>query len=123
MSDFAVPPRSLLVSGFRPLIVAFVQRILRTLQFGPAGVGATSWFRTPERNRAEEGSPESQHLFGLAMDLTVPRSLEFGRAPQELRAAAIRSGLIAVPNLAGGFLHVQLFRAGVLARAGVRFPE
>lgn len=123
MSDLAVPPASLLQSPWRPLIVAFVRKILRTLQFGPPGVFITSWYRTPQSNRNEGGSPESQHLFALAMDLDVEQTVDFGREPQQLRAAALRAGLIAVPNLERGFLHTQLFQAGVLARAGISFPR
>jgi len=119
VSDLAVPPASLLLSPWRPLIVAFVRKILRTLQFGPPGVFVTSWYRTPATN---PGSPESQHLFALAMDLDVEPTFPFGRETQQLRDAARRAGLIAVPNLERGILHVQLFPAGVLARAGIRFP-
>jgi len=125
MSDLAVPPESLLTSAWRPLIVAFVQRVITTLRRGPPGVFLTSWYRTPLRNANEGGSPESQHLFGLAMDLGVEETgfgPTSGREPSRLRDAARGAGLIGVPILDRGGLHVQLFPAGTLARAGVVFP-
>jgi len=74
-----------------------------------------SWYRTPDRNRIEGGSPESQHLFALAMDFGLaPNAVQFGAN------AARASGLIAVPKRSS--LHVQLFPEGALARAGVSFP-
>jgi len=125
MSDLAIPPQSLLNSAWRPLLEAFVQRVIQTLQRGPPGVTLTSWYRTPIRNANEGGSPQSQHLFGLAMDLFVEQTgfgLTSGREPSRLRDAARGAGLIAVPILDRGGLHVQLFPAGTLARAGVVFP-
>jgi len=116
MSDLAAPPDALIRSGWLPIIRAFLDRAVFTWQrLGPSKT-LLSWYRTPERNRIEGGSEESQHLFALAMD--------FGLAPNavELAANAARaSGLIAVPKRTS--LHVQLFPAGALARAGVRFPR
>jgi len=76
----------------------------------------TSWFRTPDTNRAAGGSPESQHLFALAWDLDAPREQLAGIAD-----AAASLGLVAVHE--SDHVHVQLFPAGALARAGVTFPS
>ncbi|MEE8549619.1 MAG: D-Ala-D-Ala carboxypeptidase family metallohydrolase [Alphaproteobacteria bacterium] len=118
MSDLAVPPRVLLASGWFPFIVDFYWRA-RAAALSPTVRGSVtviSWFRTAEKNRIEGGSAESQHLFALAWDLTV----EHGQAPK-LAEAAHQVGLVAVPKR--GAVHIQMFPAGVLARAGVTFPR
>jgi len=117
------PPPELLRSGWFPFILNFYWRAVPVFfRFG--GLSLTSWFRTPEKNRAEGGSPESQHLFGLAWDIAVPQQQAGSRVGQvvddvvrELQAA----GLVAVRERR--HVHVQLFPAGVLARAGVTFPR
>jgi len=114
VSDLAVPPRALLASAWFPFIVDFYWRVVPLAQQF-RGLRVTSWFRTPERNRIEGGSPESQHLFALAMDMTVEQALLL-----PLGLAAARS-LFAVQER--GHLHVQLFPAGSLARVGVTFPR
>ncbi len=114
MSDLAVPPRALLASGWFPFIRDFYWKVFPLSQEF-RGLRVTSWFRTAERNRIEGGSPESQHLFALAMDLVVERQLLL-----PLGVAAARN-LFAVQER--GHLHVQAFPAGVLARAGVTFPR
>lgn len=115
MSDLAGPPAVLLRSRWLPVIRIFVRRVVALMQWIPDET-LTSWFRTPERNRIEGGDPESQHLFALAIDLDVP--------PGDLAtdAATARSFRL-VPDISGGILHVQLFPAGVLARAGITFPR
>ena len=109
------PPASLISSAWLPFLLAFYWRAVR-LFFQFRGLGLSSWFRTPERNRIEGGSPESQHLFGLAWDITASRSV----FPAVI-AAARGLGLVAVDKR--DHIHVQLFPAGTLARAGVRFPR
>ena len=76
----------------------------------------TSWFRTPEANRREGGDPDSQHLYALAIDFSVPPGDLFANA------ATARSFRL-IPDTSTGILHVQLFPAGVLARAGITFPR
>jgi len=116
MSDLAAPPDALIRSAWLPILRVFYERALATWRrLGPSRT-LISWYRTPERNRVEGGSDESQHLFALAMD--------FGLAPNAVQLgadAARASGLVAVPKRTS--LHVQLFPAGALARAGVTFPE
>lgn len=111
-----IPPPELLRSAWFPFILHFYWRVV-PLFHGFRGLVLTSWFRTPERNRTEGGSPESQHLFGLAMDLSVPG----GSLANQLAEAARQQGLIAVQER--DHIHVQAFPAGVLARAGVTFPR
>lgn len=109
------PPTAFLQSPWFPIIFAFYIRIVEVFrQVG--GLTATSWFRTPSENDAVNGSPESQHLLGLAMD--VASSREGMRATID---AARRVGL--VPADEGNHVHLQLFPGGALARVGVRFPS
>jgi len=110
-----IPPPELLASAWFPFILNFYWRAISVLWRFP-GAGVTSWFRTAEKNRIEGGSPESQHLFGLAWDIVTP--------PQFTEAAlaqARAAGLIAVREKR--HVHVQMFPAGALARAGVTFPR
>jgi len=115
VSDLAVPPQSLIQSGWFPLIFEFYRRA-RSLAAVP-GIRVISWFRTPERNRIEGGDPESQHLFALAMDLTMPLA-----SLQSAGGIARSAGLVKSTTTSGS-LHIQLFPAGVLARAGITFPR
>jgi len=115
VSDLAVPPTALLQSGWLPIIRIFVRRVIELIQWMPDET-ITSWYRTAERNRIEGGDPESQHLFAIAMDFSVPRGDLVANA-----ATARSFGLI--PDTSRGILHVQLFPSGALARAGVTFPR
>lgn len=76
------------------------------------GVRLTSWWRTPEHNRAVGGHPESQHLVGLAFDLVAP-PLAMHRIAQRARDV----GLVAVNE--GDHVHLQALQPGQLARFGV----
>jgi len=105
------PPPSELIF---PVTREFLRRLVVGL--GALPIQATSWFRTPEENRNAEGDSESQHLFGLAVDIVG--------SDDALRRAIVAArgvGLIAVPE--PSHLHVQAFPRGALARAGVRFPS
>jgi len=109
-----VPPTALLQTGWLPFIFAFYIRVVELFRQVP-GLTASSWWRDPESNRLAEGSEESQHLFALGMDLVA--------SPAALREAIVAArGVGLIPVDFGGYVHVQLFPAGALARAGVRFP-
>jgi len=89
----------------------FVNRAVQIIQ---PGQHLTSWYRTADDNAAVGGNRESQHLFGLAIDLAGP-----GQAFSAFLAD--RNGLTWDQEI--DHLHVQLFAPGVLGRAGVRFPQ
>ncbi len=110
-----VPPTALLQTAWFPLIFAFWIRAAELFRQVP-GLNATSWFRTPDANRGVGGARESQHLFGLAMDIQTSKA-----GLRQTIGSARGVGLIPVDF--GGYVHVQLFPAGALARAGVRFPR
>lgn len=81
-----------------------VQRNLAMLGAGP-GVQMTSGLRTPERNAAVGGKPNSQHLRGTAGDYVVPQAQKAGFM-QQVEAA----GLQAIDE--GDHVHVQQPRGG-----------
>jgi len=93
------------------LMSEFVNRAVQIIQ---PGQHLTSWYRTADDNAAVGGNRESQHLFGLAIDLAGP-----GQAFSAFLAD--RNGLTWDQEI--DHLHVQLFAPGVLGRAGVRFPQ
>lgn len=108
------PPRDLVQSAFQPVIRAFIERVI--LLLGHQAAVPTSWYRSVDANIAVGGDPESQHLFAIALDLAVPRS-----AVAHVLETAQGLGLIAVDERT--HVHLQLFPAGALARAGVVFPS
>jgi len=110
-----IPPAELLQSGWFPFISNFYWRAVAGAQ-GFTGLSVSSWFRTPAKNRIEGGAPESQHLFGLAWDVVVPRAA-LPHLVEHMRG----QGLVAVQER--GHVHVQAFPAGALARAGITFPR
>lgn len=72
---------------------------------GPFQAEVTSWFRTPERNAAVGGHPESQHLVGTALDVVTPNPRDWPQIAARLRWA---KGIVESDHL-----HVQLYPAGV----------
>jgi len=108
------PPTALLSSGWFPVIFAFYIRVVEIFRVVP-GLEVTSWWRSPASNLDAGGDPQSQHLFGLGMDFAGSQN-----ALREVIELARGLGLVAVDF--GGYVHVQLFQAGALARVGVVFP-
>lgn len=107
MSDISAPPDEFLQEFFqvyRYLLerAAVLKRVDPDIQF-------TSWFRTKSQNQAAGGDPQSQHLFGFAIDV-VPRN------PELVEQVANQIGIITVREF--DHLHLQLFPSGLLARLG-----
>ncbi len=63
----------------------------------------SSWIRTDKRNRMVGGSPNSQHLLGLAMDL-IPDDWDDA---DDIVFDCHRLGLIAVVERNRNHIHVQ----------------
>lgn len=74
------------------------------------GMILTSWWRDPGENRRVGGSPESQHLAGLALDIT-------GGERAALANAASAFGLVGIAY--ERHVHIQYWPAGVLADTGL----
>lgn len=85
-----------------PLAGAFVQLLIAVLVVARAtDVSISSFLRTPERNEAVGGRPNSLHLVGLAVDL-VGEPATLGRVASIWRAI----GLDAIDE--GDHLHLEL---------------
>ncbi len=101
-----VPPRSIqwqvenLVPGLLPIFVDLVNRVHVH--------GYTSWWRSLEQNARVGGSPDSQHLWGAAVDVVG----DLSAIERETRAV----GLVAVrfPR----HVHIQAWPAGTARRIG-----
>lgn len=74
-----------------------------------SATAGTSWYRTPDRNR-DLGSPDSQHLAGLAFDVVGP---DLSRLGADLRAAGFR--VVDYP----GHVHAQVLPASLARRSGL----
>lgn len=69
------------------------------------GVGIVSGYRCPARNKAVNGAVNSQHLYGRAADLAVPKGQQFRYRAAAEKVRAFRNGGIGVyPN---GGVHVD----------------
>ena len=108
-------PPAEIIRPFYHVLVPFVNRVVTLLQEFP-DLRPTSWWRSNVDNQRAGGSPESQHRVALAADL----DWQLVRSPHAVVASRARQlGLIPVSY--SRHVHVQLFPAGALARAGVRF--
>lgn len=92
-----------------PVYEWFLLRMMDGLRDERGPLQVTSWWRSPEWNAQVGGHPESQHLFGLAIDLAVEN-------PRATADAMGFQGLHAVPY--GSYVHVQLLPPGTLRRWG-----
>jgi hypothetical protein len=119
----ALPPRHI-VAFFEGIIPGFWGRWLSAATWAlreiDADVGGetviTSWYRSPSQNVAASGAEDSQHLFGLALDV-VPGKGSLQLAINEAAGRFREAGFVVAP--APRHLHVQTFPAGLLRSAGV----
>ncbi len=106
-----------IIPGFWDRWLSAATRALREIDADAGGdTVITSWFRSPGENRAVGGDPDSQHLFGLALDV-VPGKKSIQLAIHEAAGRFEEAGFVVVP--APTHLHIQTFPAGVLRSAGV----
>jgi len=108
-----IPPQEVLQVTL-PHVIAFLNRLgaALTSTHGFEGVRASSWYRDVETNRRVGGAPDSQHLLGLALDITGEHLL-LHRLLIELRGV----GLFAFDE--DTHVHVQLLPAGGARREGL----
>lgn len=101
-----VPPRHLVIQ-----IAPLLRRFLLALSGVPIGPETVfwSWYRNQEQNRLATGHPESQHLAGLALDVSG--------LPAQSLAQLRKNGLVVVPERS--HVHVQLGPPGFLRREGL----
>lgn len=76
----------------------------------PGDTVVTSWYRDFVHNREVGGAPQSQHLLGLALDLT-------SRRPEEILGALRPTGLTVIGE--STHVHVQALPAGQPALLGL----
>ena len=89
----------------------FVVKVVEAARQTPDPLRVTSWFRAPDRNARVGGSPESQHLLGLGLDIVVKGDAEeFVQTLESL-------GLFAVDEQ--NHVHVQLLPAGAARSQGL----
>jgi len=105
MSLVVPPERVLRVTLLH--VILFINRVSGALRntAGAERLRASSWYRDVESNRRAGGHPDSQHLLGLALDVTGPVEV-LDRFLIELRGVR----LIAIDELS--HVHVQLLAAG-----------
>jgi len=96
------------INAFSPVYIEFIERLIRIVEASP-GIQFTSWWRDYFQNLSIGGDPQSQHLFGFAVDLVTPR-------PEEVAQLAELLGMIAVVEI--DHVHIQILPAGTLARLG-----
>lgn len=118
------PPPSHIVSFFEGIIPGFWGRWITAANWALQEIDAdaggetviTSWYRSRSRNVAASGAEDSQHLFGLALDV-VPGKPSLQLGVNEAAGRFREAGFVAVPFPT--HLHVQTYPAGVLRDAGV----
>lgn len=120
----APPPPRRIVSFFEGIIPGFWGRWLSAATWALREIDAdtggdtviTSWYRSPSQNVSASGEADSQHLFGLALDI-VPGKPSLQLAISEASARFQEAGFVVVP--VSTHLHVQTYPKGLLRRAGV----
>jgi len=89
----------------------FIAQVLPILRDAPEVITPTSWHRTAEANREEHGDEFSQHLVGLALDITG--------ASADTRRRLARSGIVVVVEF--DHVHLQMLPARQLRRWAERY--
>lgn len=102
-----VPP-SEWINHWWPVYNHLIERV-NVLATVDQALTVSSWYRNPAKNASVGGDPESQHLFGFAVDVATNK-------PEELRRVANSLGLVAVEEF--DHVHLQLFPAGFLRSLG-----
>jgi hypothetical protein len=112
MSVELPPPH--IVQQTLPHIISFLGMLARGIVTTPnyQALRASSWWRDVETNRRVGGHPDSQHLLGLALDVTGPPEVL-----QDFLVASRLQGLVALDE--GTHAHLQLFPAGTPRDAGL----
>lgn len=119
-----VPPPPDTIKFFDRLIPGIWQNWVANVEAGLVQVDAhsggqttiTSWWRSPNKNRAVGGHADSQHLVGLAFDV-VPGKGTSLLAISEAADIFRRLGFTVDP--AETHVHVQTFPPGILRRVGI----
>lgn len=109
-----VPPTSIVwtVERWSPGIYRdFWIRLVGALQGMPVGV--SSYWRDPAVNAEVNGSPNSQHLIGLGIDLVLTDPADASQATAGLN----HRGLLAFNE--GTHVHVQAWPAGLARQVGL----
>lgn len=88
-----------------PLIISMISDFLNKILVVSYknNCSVSSWIRTDKRNRLVGGSPTSQHLIGLAVDL-VP---DDWNDEKQIVDDCIRLGLVPVVERSKNHIHVQ----------------
>jgi hypothetical protein len=94
-------------AGFWPDVVGSVNRAVSGLN-----ASFTSWYRTATHNEDVGGVAYSQHRYGTAFDVVVPRA-NWGAAILRLRG----QGFKVIDE--GDHIHAQVFSAGWLPSHGI----
>lgn len=106
------PPPAEMARALEPLLRAFVGRVVSGARLFNGPLAITSWWRSAERNASVGGSPDSQHLLGIALDLVVTPGSE-----RRAVAAFAAAGLRAIDE--GDHVHLQLLPAGLARSSGL----
>lgn len=106
------PPQHLLGIFWNAYQWLFWQ-ILPTYREDPS-LWVTSWWRDPWNNATVGGHPESQHLYGLALDFDSSNLCQLEENLQNTDLVVVREQT---------HVHVQVYPAGMLGQLGFFSPQ